>query len=495
MSTKLFGNDIDPLATRVIYLVVGFALLFRVSIYLLNIYLDHPPYWGFLARTGLAIAWSNFGTVALPENFELQYKISSASAMQTWHLNDRGLTFLFVVLNKIFGQVTYTHVQVFHLILDALTVAPVMWLANRIAGSLGALVAGIAYALFLPQAQMAVSPDYNAWLGIIMIVLTWLALRLVEADKPSSFVYYLGLLIFVNFVGNEFRSVVALFAFGAAGWLWLVSVGGHWNFLLPVVRWKAIGGLIIVGLAVSLFASSTNYLVRNEFSPVRSSFGHAFFTGIGQYSNPIGMRDDDGAPVNWYIKETGKKDVNHTMDPTYNAWLNQRAKAFVSEYPILYISMVARRAVRIFFPNMAFTLITDLPSYTRLPEQLKLVKMRQSVVAKHGWLSIETLSQLAKHDPAYLFGLFWRVLLLILLPIGLISAIWLARSRSAAVFATLPLAYSIITLSFVYVTPPVVTGVHAGVLAVSASGLYLLVRQITYWIKIRRNNSNNVVLP
>ena len=239
--------------------------------------------------------------------------------------------------------------------------------------------------------------------------------------------------------------------------------------------------MAIAGVAVLLLSASTNFIVRGEYSPVRSTFGHAFFTGVGQYSNPLGMRDDDAAPVEWYARETGKKDTNNGMDPAYNSWLNMRAKEFISDYPVLYGSMVLRRALRIIFPNMAFTLVTDLPSYTRLPRQQELVEMRKSMVVNNGWLSLTTVVQLIKNDPAYVFGLVCRILLMILLPIGLFSAIWLSRARAVAVFACLPLAYGLLTLSFVYVTPPVVTGVHAAVLAVSASGLYLLSHRIKGW--------------
>lgn len=478
MNQKVFGDDIDLLPLKLMFWIVILALLFRFGILALNLHWDHQPHWGFLARTGLIVAWSDFGMQPLPSGFEDVFKITSADAMQSWFLNDRGLIFLYVLMHKIFGHVTYLHIEIFHLFIDALVVVPVMWLSNRIAGTKGAIVSGVIYALFLPQAQMAVSPDYNSWLGGLMIVMTWLTAMLVEAKQKSKFIGLLCALIIVNFIGNEFRSVIALFSFGAAGWFWLVSMGVHRTLLLPAERWTSIVALAATGIVVLLLSSTSNYMVRGEYSPVRSTFGHNFFTGVGQFKNPINMRDSDAAPVEWYTRETGITDTNNGMDPAYNLWLNEQAKKFVSEYPVLYSSMVLRRALRIVFPNMAFTLVTDLPSYTLLPRQRELVKMRKLLVENHGWLSKKTFVQLIKNDPAYVFGLGIRVLLLMLLPIGLLSAICLARSRAAAIFFTLPLAYGILTLSFVYVTPPVVTGVHTAILAVSASGLYLLTCQI-----------------
>ena len=477
MNQKIFGDDIDALAPKIMFWVVVLALLFRFGILALNQYWDYQPHWGFLARTALAVAWSDFGTLPLPDGFGDMFKVTASGALKNWFLNDRGLVFLYVFIDKIFGHVTYLHIEIFHLFIDALMVIPVMWISNRIAGEKGAVVAGVSYALFLPQAQMAVSPDYNAWLGILMILMTWLTAMLIETKHKSKYFWLLCGLVLVNFIGNEFRSVVALFAFGAAGWFWLISVGVHHTIFLPVERWKPIVTFAASGIVVLLLSSTSNYMVRGEFSPVRSSFGHNFFTGVGQFQNPINMRDSDSAPIEWYTRETEKTYTNNTMDPAYNTWLTMQAKKFISDYPILYSSMVLRRALRILFPNMAFTLVTDLPSYTRLPSQLEFVKMRMSLVEKHGWLSKTTFVQLIKNDPAYIFGLGWRVFLLIILPIGLLSAICLARSRAAAVFFTLPLAYGILTLSFVYVTPPVVTGIHAAVLAVSASGLYLLFRR------------------
>ena len=111
MTTKLFGENIVPVATKTILWIIFLALTFRIGILLLNGYWDHPPHWGFLPRTGLAVAWSDFGTIPLPDGFEALFKVSLADAMRSWQLNDRGLTFLFVFMHKIFGQVTYLHIH------------------------------------------------------------------------------------------------------------------------------------------------------------------------------------------------------------------------------------------------------------------------------------------------------------------------------------------------------------------------------------------------
>ena len=490
----MLGDVIDPIAFKFIVWVIVLALAFRFGILFLNEYWNYPPYWGVMARKALAVVWSDFGAHPLPEDFQELYNATLANAVSSWQLNDRGLTLLYAAMNKIFGQVTYLHIKVFHLVLDALIVAPVMLLANRISGSRGAVFAGIIYALFLPQAQMAVSPDYNSWLGGTMVLMTWLSVRIIEERQRTMFIVLLCMLIIVNYIGNEFRSIVALFAFGAAGWLWLVEVSVRRTLFLPKACWKPIIAFVIVGAAVMSISASVNYFARGEYSPVRSSFGHAFFTGVGQYKNPIGMSDSDKAPADWYAIETGKTDTNSTLDQAYNAWLSDQAKAFIVEYPALYSSMVVRRAVSILFPNMAFTLVTDLPSYTLLPRQKELVKVRKSIVAAHGWASMITLMELIKEDLSYVVGLGFRVLLLMILPIGIFSAIWLSKSRAVSVFALLPLAYGMITLSFVYVTPPVVTGIHAAVLSVSASGLYLLFCHIKEGFNDTHINPRNSII-
>jgi hypothetical protein len=134
MTTKLFGDNTVPVATKTILWIIFLALTFRIGILLLNGYWDHSPHWGFLPRTGLAVAWSDFGTIPLPDGFEALFKVSLADAMRSWQLNDRGLTFLFVFMHKIFGQVTYLHIQIIHLFLDALMVVPVMGLVNQLQG-------------------------------------------------------------------------------------------------------------------------------------------------------------------------------------------------------------------------------------------------------------------------------------------------------------------------------------------------------------------------
>ncbi len=468
--TDVFERGEPALAPRALWGVFAFALVFRFAVLALNLFWDIPPHWGPLPRTALTLAWSDLGGTALPPGFENLYQFSLDHALATWSLNDRGLIYLYLLVDTLTGKVTYPQIQGINLFVDALMVLPVMAIANRVSGNVGAKVSGIAYALFLPQVQMAASPDYNSWLTVWMVLITWAVIEIQGVRDRYKYLGLVALLVVFSFVGNEFRSILALYVIGAAGWLWLVSMAHKQSVKIQFFHWRNVSVLVLVGCLAFGLAASANKLARGEFSPVRSNLGHNFFTGVGQYENPLGMRNDDSVPVEWYTKETGRTDVNNTLGVEYNSWLMDRAIEFIRAHPGLYASMVLRRALSIVFPNMALTFVADLPSYTRQPDQAALIEERQKLVAENGWASPVTISRLMEIHPEYVISLAGRVALMLLLPIGLLCAFVFSNAKRVTFFACLPLAYIVICLAPYYVTPPIVTAAHGATLGVSMAG-------------------------
>lgn len=471
------------LSDRWVWGIFALAVIIRVGTLLYNLTLDLPPHWGYLPRTGLGLAWSDFGRISLSDLAQ-HFHISAQEALQSWYLNDRGLVYLYLLLNAITGHVTYLQVQIVNLTIDALMIFPVMVIAGKLGEKKGAIyLAGLVYALFVPQIQMAVSPDYNSWFSYFLILLTLLVLQLTAAmenhrSRQAAFLA-IGLAI-ANVLANEFRSVLALFCLGAAGWYWMASTIRLRRFRLPAAVWKGVATLVFCGIVTVGAAASINSAVRGEASPVRSSLGHNFWTGVGQFANPYGLRDDDASVGGWYTRETGLTNTGNTMGVKYNRWLIVKAEQFIRENPGLYMSMVVRRALHLLFPNMAFTLIADLPSFTGQKEEVRLIEMRKALVAANGWLSFKTISTLFREDLGYSLSLMCRVALMVLMPLGLIAAFFTSRRPIMVTLAALPLAYLVICLSPVYATPPVYTSGYTSVIpavAVGWTGIWVWLRQ------------------
>lgn len=466
---------------RQVLAVLALAATVRVAYLAFNLSLDLAPHWGVLARTGLAITWSDFGAIDLGGDFEATYGIGVGAALESWRYNDRGILYLYMIADALTGRVTYAQIQWVNLAVDVAMVVPVMAIARRLAGPAAARVAGVAYALFVPQIQFAAGADFNPWLTYALIVLTWLYVRLATIDEglasPAAWVLLAAFLL-ATVVGNEFRTALALFGLGAAGWYWLIETLSRRSWRLPPVVWRRVAALGVAGGLAIVAASGINAAIRDQFSPLRNSFGHSFWLGVGQFDNPVGVREDDGVVFAWYQRQTGRDDWNFGLDPDYDRWLTDQAGRFVVEHPVLYASMAARRAARILVPNMAVSLIADLASFNMSVAERERIARRQELVAAHGWLSATTLSALARTDPGYVLSLAVRVLLMIALPAGLVAALVASPNRRLCALACLPLAYVTITLAPFYVTIPVYTSAHAATLPVVACGWVALARRM-----------------
>lgn len=479
------SNDTDTssaVSAKYIWTIFALAVIARATVLLLNIYWDIPPYWESVPRVALALAWSDFGAIPLGADFAKTFHMNAEGALNYWPTIDRAFIYLYVLVHKVVGQVSFLHIQTLGLLVDALMVFPVISIARQIAGPGAAIAAGITYALFLPEIQMAAGANYNAWLTYSLIVMTWIAMKIFKTSygfSSTSFWLLIGGMAVANIAANELRSVSALFAVGAAGWLAMVSVIEMRSLALPMWRWQQIGSLVMVGVLTLFVAGVGNSIVRGEFSPVRSSFGHSFWTGIGQFANPYGVIADDGSVAAFYERGTGLTDTGYLGGVEYNAWLTERAFEFIEEHPGLYASMVGRRALMIIFPNMAFTPVADLPSFTRIPDQIKLIERRKELVAKSGWVSWDTLSEITRIHPEYIVSLLFRVGLLLVLPVGIFAALVMAPSKPRTVMACLPLAYIVITLSGFLVTPVVFTAAHSATLPVAVAGWFLILKRLT----------------
>ena len=468
---------------RNIFGIFLLALIFRTTLFGYNhLFLDLEPFWSWQARVGLILALSDFGEVPLTAAFETSYKMSVEGAMRGWPVMDRGIVYVHLLLKALFGTTSYAILQSTHIIFDALLVFPIMSIAYYLSDSKKIMYSiGLLYSAFLPQLWLSIQPDYNAWLTTGYIVATWLYLKIVTFEfgkhhRGMLILYAVSLLVVVVCV-NQIRSTIILLPIGMAAWFWVMTLLTTRPLVFPRYNWLPALSLICVGILVLGISGTLNNMARENFSPVRSTFGHAFWTGVGQYRNPYGLADSDGSVAEFYKKETGLVEVDGTTGGVeYNAWLTERGGQFIKENPVLYGSMVVRRALGIIFPNMPFTVIADKPSYDRTPIEIDRTESRIKLQQKYGKLSATTILTLALLDPFYIVGLFCRMLLMVLLPLGCILFVILSDRRSLGLLALMPLAYHTITLSPIYVTPIILIPAYAAVLPVVVIGWCLAVQ-------------------
>ena len=294
----------------------------------------------------------------------------------------------------------------------------------------------------------------------------------------------IGFSLFVTlFVTNQFRSVIAMFGIALALWYLMVEVFDTSSLRLNKAIWAKTGILALVGILVVVVSAGSNVIIRGESSPFRSSLAHSFWAGIGQYENPYGVIEDDGSIVAFYNRETGRNVTDgHGLE--YNSWLIRRAIEFVKEYPALYASMAARRALLILVPNFPLVSpVADYASFVREPAELARIAQRNVIKREHGRVSPTALRLLWQVDPDFVISLGVRFILLIAMPFGLIACIVFSANRRLTVLAAVPLAYTVISFAPFYVTGPLVVSGYVAIIPLVAAGWYLSWQRIREMIK------------
>jgi len=102
--------------------------------------------------------------------------------------------------------------------------------------------------------------------------------------------------------------------------------------------------LYLLPVMISLGALSIHrYNTTGNFRPTRSTFWHSFFAGVGQFSNPYGLRSLD-SDISEFATRSNKELENWTGEgmtespnSVYEITLRKEAFNFVTKYPLLFI--------------------------------------------------------------------------------------------------------------------------------------------------------------
>jgi len=218
--------------------------------------------------------------------------------------------------------------------------------------------------------------------------------RMLRNEIPLPRVVILAVVLMISgIVFAQFRSTTAYYVLFIAilfATLFVICKAKGWAFILGLDRIALIGA---AGVVVLLGNALINQEISGRFSPVRGTFGHSFFAGIGQFENRYRLESTDGSVQQFYIRESGRPVPVDTMDEDYNKWLAGKAYSFISEYPLEYASMILRRAGWMIFPDFGTSLIIDTSSDIvngAASRELRQAAMMSILVAnkeRHGFLS------------------------------------------------------------------------------------------------------------
>jgi len=171
--------------------------------------------------------------------------------------------------------------------------------------------------------------------------------------------------VLVNFVGiavalRKEKNAIILFLTGilTALTVWFREIANFLPFCISILLFlyfglhlkfniKGIGfkiALYLVPIMISLgVLSMYRYSTTGNLRPTRSTFWHSFFAGVGQFSNPYGLRSLD-SDISEFAKRSNKKLENWSGEgmaefpnSIYETTLRKEAFHFVTEYPFLFI--------------------------------------------------------------------------------------------------------------------------------------------------------------
>ena len=254
----------------------------------------------------------------------------------------------------------YVHVLLAQALLDALASLLAYVVGARIWGRVGGVFGALAYALFLPQAQLTAYVLYNAWVGPFLLLLLVCILNmplgrrgLIRNGILGGFVVGAGTLFAPTFLPMLFAGVAQI---GRVGWKGLTI-------------WLGVGYLTVA--AILLPWSVRNSAMHGEFRPVASAFWWGIYYGlVEQDDSPFGPHgalewpNDEGEVI---------KFVKERFGPT---------KPFTREYEAHMRTLVFEAFARdpIYFPKVAAARLAATLLFAHLTADMSL--MTKDVVLK-----------------------------------------------------------------------------------------------------------------
>jgi len=205
----------------------------------------------------------------------------------------------------------------------------------------------------------------------IVTILMILNFPVIKRTLMVSYDFWPQFCILVNFIGIAYslknkKNSVVLFITGilTAFTIWCRSITNFLPFFITIllffyfkyynkiklklIIFKIVLYILPVILSLCLLSSYRYYNTGNA-RPTRTYFWHAFFAGVGQFSNPYNLKSKDadiwnfGKKLNTEINKYSISELSKSPNNIYEKTLKNKAKEFIKRYPHLFIRNVFYR--------------------------------------------------------------------------------------------------------------------------------------------------------
>ena len=444
----------QPISFRVIAGIMLLALGTRGAYISYNHYVNSDSVWTFQARAALHAAKEIRGDHTPTPGSSHQ----DAEAMFVHGVN--GQTYLHLLIWQLCGTSSYVHMQWLQLLIDTLLTWPILLIGCLIGNKRVGLLAGITYAVFLPQLWLAVVPGYDFWATVGFIGSTYFCLvgfHQLPTNKANGCIYLL-MGAFAAGLAACVRPTVILYP------IFLTSMFG----LSAFRNWRGnflAGSMTVIGLCCGyLPVLIDNYVTYGQSCRPPSVTAHQFWCGVGQYPNSYGVVDDDGSILEFYERLTGRNGPKYQYSEDYVNVLKDQALTYVLAHPLHYTGCVIRRGVLIYSGMGLRQARLDADIWKTHADIVARRDLRGRDISRYGYI-IGTLRYLARYP------LLYALYPLLLLPV--IGMMWsLLRERRLIVcLAATPLLYTICVFAPYYYCERCVIAAYAAAIPVWILGL------------------------
>jgi hypothetical protein len=308
-----------------------FIVLLAMTIRLLLLFFAYPGWEHGMTHEVTAssiLEGKGFSEKVVGEDGRVEY-IPSAHDMP-------GAALLLVLTWTLFGTESFLYVQLLQIVLDSLLCVIVFLIARYFFSDLVSLLGSFLYAMYLPQATMAVQPRADVWLTFGLVLSVYCMIRFFESRK-LWFLLLVGLIIgfTVYFKPNIlflplFLGVPLALKFGVKKGLILSSL------TMSIV-------LVILSPWVI-----RNYVVFERFILTRTPFYQTMWEGFGEFQNPFGAVNNDEATYQQMRKEGFQ---GRLATAEYDDFIKPRVLKVIKEHPVWYMSAVLRRIPKAILVN------------------------------------------------------------------------------------------------------------------------------------------------
>lgn len=356
------------------------------------------------------------------------------------------------------GTRSLVPLQLLQILLDACMVFFLYSIGRRLFSERIGLLTALCFALYLPEATLAVWARRDVWVSYGAIVSFYCVLRYAEALK-WKYILTAGIVLAWT---TYFRSTMILFP--AALGLGLALRIGWRRALFPTAVMTA---LIVIGLLP--WGIRNYHVLHGRFLLTELNFNQSMWEGFGQFPNPVGAVNND-ALTEQRMRAEGYTGRFATVE--YEDFLRPKVARVIREHPGWYLGTAFRRIPRALLLNRVHWGVL----------QKSGMEFHKFHLEHGGSMSMLNYAlQMVRLDPGFLITKAADSVILVLAMIGL-WVTWRSHWRTTLMLASLP-ALFIVTLMPIRIEGRYMVPVHWVFLMGMAVAL------AAFWDRWRRKES------